>query len=88
MKFFSYVGMLCLTLCAVAPAQEALALARQTGAPACIATGLLAVGVAVAETDPGQARACDHDWPVIGHSAPGYAPAGPDDYRRHMRQTP
>jgi hypothetical protein len=35
-----------------------LALARQIAAPALIATGLLAVGVAVAETDPGQARAC------------------------------
>jgi predicted ATPase/class 3 adenylate cyclase len=39
-------------------ANEALALARQIGAPALIATGLLAVGLAVAETDPGQARAC------------------------------
>jgi len=39
-------------------AREALALARQTGAPALIATSLLAVGAAVAETDPGQARAC------------------------------
>jgi hypothetical protein len=43
---------------AVPPAREALALARQTGAPALIATSLLAVGVAVAGTDPGQARAC------------------------------
>jgi len=46
---------------AVPLASDALALARQTGAPALIATGLLAVGVAVAETDPGQARACLHD---------------------------
>jgi predicted ATPase/class 3 adenylate cyclase len=38
-------------------ANEALALARQIGAPALVATGLLAVGLAVAETDPGQARA-------------------------------
>ena len=43
---------------AVPLAREALALARQIGAPALIATGLLAVGLAVAETDPGQARAC------------------------------
>jgi len=43
---------------AVAPAREALALARQVGASALIATSLLAVGVAVAQTDPGQARAC------------------------------
>jgi predicted ATPase len=42
-------------------ARDALALARQVGAPALIATGLLAVGVAVAETDPDQARACLHD---------------------------
>jgi hypothetical protein len=43
---------------AVPLADEALALARQIGAPALVATGLLAVGVAVAETDPEQARAC------------------------------
>ena len=43
---------------AVPLANEALALARQIGAPALIATGLLAVGAAVAGTDPGQARAC------------------------------
>jgi hypothetical protein len=43
---------------AVPLANEALALARQIGAPALIATGLLAVGVAVGGTDPGQARAC------------------------------
>ena len=43
---------------AVPLANEALALARQIGAPALIATSLLAVGAAVAETDPGQARAC------------------------------
>src|SRR5215475_13234846 len=35
---------------AVPLAREALALARQTGAPALVATGLLAVGLAVAET--------------------------------------
>jgi hypothetical protein len=46
------------TPAAVPLAREALALARQTGAPALIATSLLAVGLAVAETDPGQARAC------------------------------
>jgi predicted ATPase len=39
-------------------AREALALARQTGAPALIATGLLALGGAIAGTDPEQARAC------------------------------
>src|SRR5215472_4120353 len=43
---------------AVPLATEALALARQIGAPALIASGLLAVGVAVAGTDPDQARAC------------------------------
>jgi hypothetical protein len=43
---------------AIPLASQALALARQAGAPALIATGLLAVGVAVAGTDPGQARAC------------------------------
>jgi predicted ATPase/class 3 adenylate cyclase len=43
---------------AVPLAREALALARQVGAPARIATGLLAVGMAVAQTDPDQARAC------------------------------
>ena len=42
---------------AVPLANEALALARQIGAPALIATGLLAVGFAVAGTDPDQARA-------------------------------
>jgi len=46
------------TPAAVPLAKEALALARQIGGPALIATGLLAVGSAVAETDPGQARAC------------------------------
>jgi predicted ATPase/class 3 adenylate cyclase len=43
---------------AVPLANEALALARQIGAPALIATALLAVGASIAETDPGQARAC------------------------------
>jgi len=43
---------------AVPLAREALALARQTGAPALIATSLLALGAAVADTDPEQARAC------------------------------
>jgi hypothetical protein len=43
---------------AVPLADEALALARQIGAPALVATSLLAVGAAVAGTDPGQARAC------------------------------
>jgi tetratricopeptide (TPR) repeat protein len=42
---------------AVPLAREALTLARQIGAPALIATGLLAVGATVAETDPEQARA-------------------------------
>jgi hypothetical protein len=46
------------TPAAVPLAREALALARQTGAPALIATSLLAVGATVAETDPEQARAC------------------------------
>src|SRR5262249_27241614 len=43
---------------AVPLANEALALARQIGAPALVATGLLAVGAAAAETAPEQARAC------------------------------
>jgi len=43
---------------AVPLAREALVLARQIGAPALIAAALLAVGVAVAETDPYQARVC------------------------------
>ena len=43
---------------AVPLAREALTLARQIGDPALIATGLLAVGATVAETDPEQARAC------------------------------
>jgi predicted ATPase/class 3 adenylate cyclase len=42
---------------AVPPAREALALARQIGASALIASGLLAVGTTVAETDPDRARA-------------------------------
>jgi predicted ATPase/class 3 adenylate cyclase len=43
---------------AVPLASEALALARQIGAPALVATSLLAVGLAVAETDPARAGAC------------------------------
>src|SRR4029453_5578114 len=43
---------------AVPLAREALALARKIGDPALIASGLLAVGTSVAETDPEQARAC------------------------------
>jgi predicted ATPase len=43
---------------AVPLANEALTLARQVGDPALVVTGLLAVGLAVAGTDPGQARAC------------------------------
>jgi hypothetical protein len=39
-------------------AREALALARQIGAPALIATSLLEVGATVADADPDQARAC------------------------------
>ena len=39
-------------------AREALTLARQIGDPALIASGLLAVGITVVETDPEQARAC------------------------------
>jgi len=46
------------TPAAVPLAREALALARQIGAPALVANSLLAVGAAVAETDPSQARAC------------------------------
>jgi predicted ATPase/class 3 adenylate cyclase len=43
---------------AVPLAREALTLARQVGAPALVAAGLLAVGATVAGTDPEQARAC------------------------------
>jgi hypothetical protein len=43
---------------AVPLTREALALARQVGAPALVAAGLLAVGATVAGTDPEQARAC------------------------------
>ena len=43
---------------AVPLAREALALARQIGAPALVATGLLAVGMAVADADPEKARDC------------------------------
>ncbi len=43
---------------AVPLAREALALARKIGAPALIATSLLALGVAIAQTDPDRARAC------------------------------
>ena len=42
---------------AVPLASEALALARQVRAPALIASGLLAVGLAVADTDPARSRA-------------------------------
>ena len=59
---------------AVPLAREALALARQTGAPALIATSLLAVGAAVAETDPEQARACLRESREIS-SALGYQSA-------------
>jgi predicted ATPase/class 3 adenylate cyclase len=43
---------------AVRLAREALTLARQIGDPALIASGLLAVGLTIVETDPEQARAC------------------------------
>ena len=44
---------------AAAPlANQALALARRIGAPALIATALLGVGAAIAETNPEQARTC------------------------------
>jgi hypothetical protein len=46
------------TPAAVPLAHEALALARQIGAPALVARSLLSVGATVARTDPGQARAC------------------------------
>jgi predicted ATPase/class 3 adenylate cyclase/DNA-binding CsgD family transcriptional regulator len=46
------------TLAAVPLANEAHSLARRIGAPALVATGLLAVGLAVAGTDSEQARAC------------------------------
>jgi hypothetical protein len=42
---------------AVPLAREGLALAREVGAPAIVATALLGMGLSVAGTDPGQARA-------------------------------
>jgi predicted ATPase/class 3 adenylate cyclase len=62
------------TPAAVPLAREALALAHQTAAPALIATSLLAVGAAVAETDPEQARACLRESREIS-SALGYQSA-------------
>jgi predicted ATPase len=63
------------TPAAVQLANEALALARRIGAPALIATSLLAVGLAVAEADPGRARACLRESRELSatlgyHSAP------------------
>ena len=59
---------------AVPLAREALTLARQIGAPALIATGLLAVGGTVAQTDPEQDRACLHESlalsTALGYQAP------------------
>ena len=43
---------------AVPLAREALTLTRQAGDRALIASGLLAVGTTVVQTDPEQARAC------------------------------
>jgi predicted ATPase/DNA-binding SARP family transcriptional activator/class 3 adenylate cyclase len=43
---------------AVPLAHEALTLARQIEMPYAIVNGLLVLGIAVADTDPGQARAC------------------------------
>jgi predicted ATPase/class 3 adenylate cyclase len=62
------------TPAAVPLAREALALAHQTAVPALIATSLLAVGAAVAETDPEQARACLRESREIS-SALGYQSA-------------
>ena len=59
---------------AVPLANEALALARQTGAPALVATSLLAVGLAVADTDPGQARTCLRQSRELS-TEPGYQSA-------------
>ena len=42
-------------------ANEALTLARQVGDPALIASGVLAVGTTVVETDPDGARACQRE---------------------------
>ena len=62
------------TPAAVRLANEALALARQIGAPALTATGLLAVGLAVAGTDPEQARACLRESRDTALGAPGHMP--------------
>ena len=55
--------------------REAVALARQIGAPALIATALLEVGAAVVQTDPGQARACLRESREIS-AALGYQKSG------------
>jgi hypothetical protein len=46
---------------AVPLATEALALARRVGSPALVASALLALGVAVADTDPDRSRGCLRD---------------------------
>jgi hypothetical protein len=60
---------------AVPLARRALALARQTGAPALVATSLLAMGVAVAVTDPSQARACLHESRELSTASATTAPS-------------
>ena len=60
------------TPAAVPLAREALALARQIGAPALVANSLLAVGAAVAETDPARpAPACAKaaSWTALGYQS-------------------
>ena len=47
-------------------AEEALSMARSTGMPTAIAQALLALGVAVADTNPAEARACLEESLEIG----------------------
>jgi len=60
---------------AVPLAEEALSIARSTGMPTAIAQALLALGVAVADTNPAEARACLEESLEIG-GALGYEQVG------------
>jgi len=60
---------------AVPLAEEALSIARSTGMPTAIAGALLALGVAVADTNPAEARACLEESLEIG-GALGYEQVG------------
>jgi hypothetical protein len=66
----------------VGNAREALTLARQIGAPALIASGLLIVGGIVAETDPEQARGLPTRESRAQHGARLFQPGRPNLGRR------